>query len=717
MGSRTEPPKPGETVAELQNTPTRAPKLPIPEKNYQFTFSRQQSLQLSPDAKQLMNEKREEAARIREQMVADEKTQRDTTMAIARKIATPKRTSGRYSQIHSEQFKKMTSIAGHASSFRANPEWKKTAGSPVTSEQHPSRNTPSYPKSLKRSPSKAKLDDPESPTPAVQHSSASKQIPHSANQLPRGLPMQAFPKPGERNESSPAKRLKLFQNVDSAKMQSFLVGREAAQANTPSAQQHLRTPPGYPTLFKPEPFFGATPPRPSGSKTVKGTKIPAPSNAHSPAKLAAVESSHASQKGHSAKKTPVKGVSAATDPNSPGTSVPLLSRSPTKASLFTKSAAKDATPNKTSLLSRSPVRCPMLKDPDDASESRTHKADVEALLARSPLKKPSTKSADSEARSEESSWSTPLLARPPEKIAHAKMDSTSQSSQTPNPARSLAGRFNLLRASPIKSILRSPQRLYSADPVKVAAGTHLATPPKKRASEINKSLIAASASARKRVDFSSSTKDRYERAQSETTGRTPSKNKASAELDCSHSPSSAQPIAAYPTLPSTEFHRPTPQQRVSSRPNDFTFRAGNSIVFAESPSAPPSMSGNKRPSTIRHVSVDMHSPPAGRKKRKFEFENEQATSANMEGTASDKENPTKQDEQRPSKRVKQSFPSPAFKKTEMPAKKPTRPPTLGVRPMGTTKARAHGIASKEKKPTTTISQVRLNALSQPKKKG
>ena len=158
MAPQTEPPKQSSRIATLQGTPTRAPKEQsgVTAPQYQFTFQRERSLELSPEAKKLMFEKRGEAARIREQMMATGEGHEDIEAAVARKIATPKGKSGRYSQQHLDQFKKMDSIAGHASAFRANPTWKKP--SPAQPEAQP-KMPQSTSKSLKRSPSKAQLDD------------------------------------------------------------------------------------------------------------------------------------------------------------------------------------------------------------------------------------------------------------------------------------------------------------------------------------------------------------------------------------------------------------------------------------------------------------------------------------------------------------------------------------------------------------------------------
>jgi hypothetical protein len=101
--------------------------------------------QLGPEAQRMMDELREEALRIKAKLAAEreEKKRNEEESGIAgRKIAQPKGKAGRYSDIHMAEFKKMDSIAGHPSAFRAQP------GRLIQAKP-----------SLKRSQSKATLDD------------------------------------------------------------------------------------------------------------------------------------------------------------------------------------------------------------------------------------------------------------------------------------------------------------------------------------------------------------------------------------------------------------------------------------------------------------------------------------------------------------------------------------------------------------------------------
>lgn len=113
---------------------------------FDFNFHRPES-ELSEDAQKIMEGVREQAARIKarmqeerdKQQLEDGETDR-LYNATGRKIAKAKGKSGRFSDAHKKQFKKMDSIANHAST------WKNSVRTATTS--------------LKRSGSKAGLDEP-----------------------------------------------------------------------------------------------------------------------------------------------------------------------------------------------------------------------------------------------------------------------------------------------------------------------------------------------------------------------------------------------------------------------------------------------------------------------------------------------------------------------------------------------------------------------------
>jgi hypothetical protein len=106
-----------------------------------------------------MENVRDEAARIKAQMLAEreEQDRKDDdaeqlfggASATGRKIAKPTGKAGRFSDIHMAEFKKMDSIANHASSFRAQPSFAQPTS-----------------QSLKRSGSRAGLDELERPQTA-----------------------------------------------------------------------------------------------------------------------------------------------------------------------------------------------------------------------------------------------------------------------------------------------------------------------------------------------------------------------------------------------------------------------------------------------------------------------------------------------------------------------------------------------------------------------
>ncbi|EHK96790.1 hypothetical protein M7I_7497 [Glarea lozoyensis 74030] len=123
--------------------------------SFDFRFARP-GPELGEDAQRLMDELREEAMKIKAHLAKEREDKRqaeeeeqqqraDEGQAVSgRRIAQPKGKAGRYSDVHMAEFKKMDSIAGHASAFRAQP----------------GRFAPAA-QSLKRTQSKANLDSRE----------------------------------------------------------------------------------------------------------------------------------------------------------------------------------------------------------------------------------------------------------------------------------------------------------------------------------------------------------------------------------------------------------------------------------------------------------------------------------------------------------------------------------------------------------------------------
>ncbi|KAK1815873.1 hypothetical protein LTR12_009758 [Friedmanniomyces endolithicus] len=772
MGAYTEPPKQTSRIATLQATPTRLPNpaQDVKDATYQFTFRREHSLELSPEAKRLMVEKREEAARIREQMIASEESKKEQIVleaAAARNTEAARgKKHGRFSEVHREGFKKMDSIASHPSAFRSAGPGKVTTTMITTGEPL---------KSLKRSQSKAQLDDTHSaPQRALQRSPSKPNLTHPGSLLPRAASSHDLHSALDDKSTSPAKRTKRTHVEDaSATRPESSPSTESSRSSTPLQNKTLRMHPSNPNLSHITTPTQASMARATSVKSIKFTAIPTPmALARSHSKPAVVQHEETC--------------------DAPMT--PLLTRSPSKASIFAKPAVDQAIDGGSPLLSRPPSKPSPSKNSSESDSNVVGKQSTSTqapLLARSPLKMASTKhQVDTSASIDSDKQATiPLLARSPSKIALPTNPVTASS-----PGRAyglgLMGRFNLLRASPMKSILRSPQRLYSDDPAKVAAGTHFATPPKPKRSQAAENRDMVEGSLRKRVDFSNSTKARDESKDSrssETPTSSASKVPTTASQITIRSPGAgkATPMDVdYPTLPNmlcagddtarAPSVSPSPQKRRQTiTPGDFTFRAdGHGTINFGGESRSPGVgvgvmrSGGGRPS-IRHVSSEPQvftattavatAPPPpmaqGSKKRKFEFENEHVSAGNVSG-AENKENEAVQastaaaegdDEgakHRPLKRTKMSAPSPEKKlrisSYDSPTKSSaaaaanapgtgnatTRLPTLGVKPKGTKTAvgggrgpKKNGSGAASRQSTTTISRDRLNALAQPKKKG
>lgn len=135
---------PNQPSGVKQQTPS---KISAPTFDFRFAHP---GPQLGPEAQRMMDELREEALRIKVKLAAEREEEKRnagggfTAHIGSRKIAQPKGKVGRFSDVHMAEFKKMDSIAGHPSAFRAQP----------------GRFTPTS-AGLKRSPSKAQLDDKE----------------------------------------------------------------------------------------------------------------------------------------------------------------------------------------------------------------------------------------------------------------------------------------------------------------------------------------------------------------------------------------------------------------------------------------------------------------------------------------------------------------------------------------------------------------------------
>ncbi|SMR41967.1 unnamed protein product [Zymoseptoria tritici ST99CH_1E4] len=721
MGAHTEPPRQTNRLAMLQGTPTRARDLQQEARSpsYHFTFRREHSLELSPEAKALMYEKREEAAKIREQMIADGEGPQPMADTLSRRKATPK---GRFSSAHDGMFEKMDSIAGHASAYRAK-QFK-----PVTSSIDEKMHAPSASKkSLKRSPSKAELDEAHNtPTRGTPQNFKISTSSFKGSAIPRSASTKDLKPTHSTEPSSPAKRVKRAGHEDVSATRLASSDEEKSAPTTPqSKSKPSQSNVSYPDLSALTTPTQSSLARAASIKSTKTSKIPAPQ--FTPAK---VPTSILKKTSQFAEEKPA---------------TPLLHRSPSKPSFLSRPVGGETISEESHIEkpkammdpqhARTPAKSGMAKRlAEHEGQDNVPREKPAPLLARSPVKSGTIKSHHLETGEKETAaTATPLLSRSPAKLPATNPFSTTTIAETPGNSMGskLLGRFNLLRKSPMKSILRTPQRLYSDDPAKIAAGTHMATPPKNS----SKSLIAAppaTAPVRKHVDFSSSTLARAVKAQSATPS-TPTKDSTSSPKSAHTMPVPTAPSEKNITYPSlVEKDRllsPSPEKRrQTSGPGDFTFRADNDRIVFESPHAPASSKKAQRPSTIRFISADAIAPPApiaGSKKRKHEFEDravveDMATASNKENTDAGGADEDHEDEQRPVKRMKPSGPDSSAKKAVQTKPVVERRTTLGVKPKGTktVSAAAAGAAGAiKKRVSTTISQARLNALSQPKKRG
>ncbi|KAK4169495.1 hypothetical protein QBC43DRAFT_63281 [Cladorrhinum sp. PSN259] len=153
--------------AALQTTPSR---IGVPSSPFTFTFTRQTpaaaEMELGPEAQRMMEEIRGKAEKFKADLVAKREAEKpEEATATGRKIASAKGKAGRFSAAHMSEFKKMDSIENHPSAFRAQQ----------------GRLTP-LKQGVKRSQSKANLDEPETirskqaastqPTPAPKSAAA-----------------------------------------------------------------------------------------------------------------------------------------------------------------------------------------------------------------------------------------------------------------------------------------------------------------------------------------------------------------------------------------------------------------------------------------------------------------------------------------------------------------------------------------------------------------
>ncbi|RXG47520.1 hypothetical protein VDGE_06459 [Verticillium dahliae] len=157
----------GKSAMNPQATPSRLSGVPSSSFTFNLTSPAGET-GLSTDAQRMMADLREEAAKIKADLVAKRELEKLDEQVNGRKIARAKGKSGRFSAAHMEEFKKMDSIEGHASAFRAQP----------------GRFTP-VKKSLKRTSSKANLED--TPKSTLHRSPSKNNLQSTPSQAVSGL--------------------------------------------------------------------------------------------------------------------------------------------------------------------------------------------------------------------------------------------------------------------------------------------------------------------------------------------------------------------------------------------------------------------------------------------------------------------------------------------------------------------------------------------------
>ena len=206
-----------------QVTPSKAP----PSSPFTFTFTRQGTaadLGLSTRAQEMMNELRDEAARIKAELAAqrEREQEEETQRNGGRRIAKPKGKSGRFSAAHMAEFKKMDSIENHPSAFRALRNQLTPVAGIKRSSSRANLDELASPITLrsgiKRSQSKARLDEPETP----RH----RKTPAAGSPIKSRIPVDS-------NPPTPAKRFK--QRLEDDASSSRPVSRDTSSIPRPKS--------------------------------------------------------------------------------------------------------------------------------------------------------------------------------------------------------------------------------------------------------------------------------------------------------------------------------------------------------------------------------------------------------------------------------------------------------------------------------------------------
>lgn len=307
-----------------QQSPTKAGI----SSTFDFKFARP-GAELGSEAQRMMNELREEALKIKAKMAADREIEKrreeEESQVNTRKFAKPKGKAGRFSDAHMAEFKKMDSIAGHASSFRGQPSFAKpTAGSLKRTQSKANLNEREESKSVPTARKPDTSDRLENTAPAKRARRAIADDASSARPISRsGVPKPCTPKhPRQAN----------FLAAISTPTQASLA--RSATVKTPTSQ--------IPTLTrspsKPNLMGGIARALPKSSTSNNVSSLPQSSSKatlHSPSKFERVKSI-------------LRHVSPGKKHVVPQTSMPSLIRSPSKpnlASAFPKVPTTPIRPN------------------------------------------------------------------------------------------------------------------------------------------------------------------------------------------------------------------------------------------------------------------------------------------------------------------------------------------------------------------------------------
>ncbi|KAF2656219.1 hypothetical protein K491DRAFT_628812 [Lophiostoma macrostomum CBS 122681] len=271
LGAHTAPPKAANSYVVGTATPSKTPvpasasKMNIlPSPDFKFRF-KSAIAGLSPSTKRVLKEGDAKDATPGQRPLFAANEFSAPADVSPRKIAVPKGKTTRFSDLHAAQFKKMDSIANHASAFRADPNRFKLVNTPL-------KRSPSKPEldkqeptckganKLKRTQSKMDMTEP-TPKPPVsklvatplKRTQSKMDMSQPNSGLPRAqssvrmLPPSRDGHPQTQNDS-PAKRFKRTESDDAASTRPVFkeLPIEPAKPATPARQLHSKS--GLPRL-------------------------------------------------------------------------------------------------------------------------------------------------------------------------------------------------------------------------------------------------------------------------------------------------------------------------------------------------------------------------------------------------------------------------------------------------------------------------------------